>query len=194
MRREHTLTADYFEELFATDPDPWSLESSPYEAQKFEDTIKALDGRHYHNALEIGCAGGMLTTRLAAVCDALLAVDLSATALRRAILRCAHLSNVRFERRGFPNDAPTTSAFDLIVLSEVAYYWDAADTEKMAQWLASALLPGGDLLLVHWLGETDYPQSGDAAVEGLRQQLKNRVTVVRQTRPEPYRLDLWRAV
>ena len=29
-----SLGADYFEDVFAGDPDPWGLESRPYEAEK----------------------------------------------------------------------------------------------------------------------------------------------------------------
>ena len=59
--------------------------------------------------------------------------------------------------------------------------------------IASALRPGGDVLLVHWTGETDYPQSGDDAVTKLRAALGDRVRVLEARRTDAYRLDLWRA-
>lgn len=52
--------------------------------------------------------------------------------------------------------------------------------------------PQRDLILVHWTGETDYPQSGDDAVEGLRRHLGEAVSVVVGERRERYRLDRWR--
>jgi len=53
------------------------------------------------------------------------------------------------------------------------------------------LQPGGRVLLVHWLGETDYPKSADDAVAALYGWTRD-LEVVRQARREAYRLDLWR--
>jgi hypothetical protein len=55
--------------------------------------------------------------------------------------------------------------FDLIVLSEVLYYFCANDIRLIAQKTVSSLWPGGMVLLVHWTGETDYPRQGDQAVD-----------------------------
>jgi hypothetical protein len=43
---------------------------------------------------------------------------------------------------------------------------------------------------VHWTGDTDYPQTGDAAVTKLRDRLGG-VAVERAERKDAYRLDLW---
>ena len=59
------LTAGYFDELYAGDPDPWGFETSAYEQAKYAATIDALEGRRYATALEIGCSIGVLTARLA---------------------------------------------------------------------------------------------------------------------------------
>ena len=87
------LTADYFDELYAGDPDPWGFETSAYEQAKYAATIDALEGRRYAGALEIGCSIGVLTARLAEHCDALLAVDAAQAAAdaraRAARRRCA---------------------------------------------------------------------------------------------------------
>ena len=58
--------------------------------------------------------------------------------------------------------------------------------------LRHGLVSGGDLLLVHYTGETDYPQSGDAAAASLAGALADRVDVLRKERHDSYRLDLWR--
>ena len=71
---------------------------------------------------------------------------------------------MRFEQRIVPDGFPAGS-FDLIVLSEVLYYLHAADLERVAAQAAEALEPGGDLILCHWLGETDYPLTGLEATE-----------------------------
>ena len=192
MRRETTLPADYFEAMFRADPDPWGLESRAYEAAKHARSVEALDGRRYRQALEVGCAGGMLTRRLADVCDRLLAIDVSATALNRARQRCQDAPQVVFERLSFPQERPGTAGFDLLVLSEVAYYWSDEDLGRTADWIGQGLVVGGDILLVHWTGKTDYPQTGDGAVTGLRSRLGNVVAEVLAERTAEYRMDVWR--
>lgn len=192
MRHDRSLPPDYFEHMFRDDPDPWGLESSAYEAEKHARTVQMLGVRRFEQALEIGCAGGMLTQRLAPLCEALLAVDVSETALKRAEARCADLKQVRFARMAFPDDRPDDLEFDLIVLSEVVYYWTPDDVDRAAHAVDSLLGSGGYVLLAHWIGETDYPLSGDDAVAQLRSGLGHAVTDVQAERRPQYRLDLWR--
>lgn len=191
MRRSGSLDAAYFEGIFAGDRDPWGLDSSAYETAKFEDSVAAIADRRYRQGFEIGCAQGALTHRIAPSCDALLAIDLSTTALARARLRCEGDPNVRFAAMAYPGEHPGAERFDLIVLSEVAYYWDADDIGRAAAHIGDALAPRGRVLLVHWTGDTDYPQSGDGAVEALWAILYPLLRVERQERREGYRLDLW---
>jgi predicted TPR repeat methyltransferase len=181
----------YFEEMFAGNPDPWQFETSPYEHEKYDTSIGALAGRRYHRTFEVGCANGVLTERLAAICDKLLSVDVSSSALATAGTRNKQTPHVHFQELVFPGQTPDGS-FDLIVLSEVVYYWSSADIATAAEWISQRLEAGGDLLLVHWIGETDYPQTGDGAVEQLRKRLPA-MKIIRADRYEKYRLDLWRA-
>ena len=74
----------FFDDLYAADPDPWKFASSPYEAAKYDATIEALQGRRFTSALEIGCSIGVLTDRLSAHCDTLLAIDVAEAALDQA--------------------------------------------------------------------------------------------------------------
>jgi predicted TPR repeat methyltransferase len=190
MRRSGSLPPGYFEQMFAADPDPWSFETSAYETAKYDATIAALGGRRYRSAIEIGCANGVLTRRLAPHALSLLAIDVSETALARAAARCGDVC-VAFERRSFPREAPD-GAFDLIVLSEVAYYLDDDDLASAGRWIDGALDRQGDLLLVHWTGETDYPQSADDAVDKLGAAMRTPTVKLRTDRADLYRLDLWR--
>ena len=192
MRPEHSLPPDYFEAMFQGDADPWGLESRPYEAAKFKRTIEALEGRRYAQGFEVGCAGGVLTQQIAPHCDALLAIDVSETALARARKRCADQQQVCFERMMFPQTVPDLGTVDLMILSEVAYYWAEDDLERAGRWIGPHLASGGDLVLVHWTGDTDYPQTGDGAVEMLARILGSAVEVVTADRQPQYRLDVWR--
>lgn len=188
---DRSLPATYFEDIFAGDPDPWNLASSGYEAAKFDRTLRTLSGRRSACALEVGCAGGVLTERLSAVCDRITAIDVSKTALARARRRLAGHPNVRFETGAFPRDFPALEGLDLVVLSEVAYYWSDADLDLAAQRIAERLISGGRLILVHWTGKTDYPQTADDAVERLWRGLSPFMTREVAERHANYRLDLW---
>lgn len=191
MRREKSIDADWFEALYADEGDPWNFETSAYERAKYDHTLLSLPRERFENVLEVGCANGVLTERLAPRCDRLLGIDVSPTALAQAALRCADLPQVALEQRAMPAQAPSGS-FDLILLSEVAYYWDKHDLARVAKYLKAALPKGGHVLLVHWTGETDYPLSGDGAVSGLLEMLGHTVEIVREERREQYRIDLWR--
>jgi SAM-dependent methyltransferase len=190
-RRERSIDGEWFERLYREQGDPWGFETSPYEQAKYAETLAALPVARYGDALEVGCANGVLTALLAPRCDRLLAVDPSPTALAAARARCRDLPQVRFGQCSLPAQAPA-GPFDLILLSEVIYYWDSDDLGRMAAYLPGALRSGGDLLLVHWTGDTDYPKSGDDAVAELRALLGEAVVERRGDRHERYRLDLWR--
>jgi SAM-dependent methyltransferase len=191
MRRSRSLDAAYFEELYGREIDPWSLETSEYEAGKYQRTLAALGDERSKRALELGCSIGVLTRKLAAHCDRLIATDISKIALERAGTRCADLPNVELMLVRSARDS-FVGEFDLIVLSEVVYFWDDADLAAVAEAILRTLEPGGRLLLVHWLGETDYPRSGDDAVAALEDVLSGTFSVERSERHDAYRLDLWR--
>lgn len=163
-RRTGTIAADYFEQLYRADPDPWRFRTSDYERDKYAATLDGLTRPRYRAALEVGCSIGVFTAQLARRCDGLLAIDGSATAAAAATEACAGLPHVRVAVRVVPDGFPD-GRFDLIVLSEVLYYLHAADLARVAERCRAALAPGGDLLLCHWLGETDYPLTGREATE-----------------------------
>jgi len=117
------LEPDYLKALYASDPDPWRFASSPCEDAKYTATLAALSQPRYASAVEIGCSIELLTARLAANCDAPLGIDVDEMPLQLARQRCAGLSNVEFAMQRLPDDAPA-GQFELIMLSEVLYYFD----------------------------------------------------------------------
>src|SRR5262249_49893343 len=138
--------------------------------------------------LEVGCSIGVFTSLLAHRCERLLAIDISHRALNVAAERCHGFPNVKFEKRNVPADWPR-GTFDLIVLSEIIYYLDPADVSRLADRVRDSVDPGGQVLLVHWLGSTDYPLSGDEAAELFMRALGQSVHRLRRKRTEAYRLD-----
>lgn len=190
-RALQSLQAEYFEALYKADPDPWKFHSSAYEADKYAATLRALPRSRYADVLEVGCSIGVLTRLLAPRCDRLLALDGSARALRDARRHCAGLRQIDFQRREVPRQWPR-GRFDLILLSEILYYLDSDDLVRTANLALQALRPGGEVLLVHWTGTTDYPLSGDEAAEGFMRATGPALMPLLQTRAEQYRLDLLR--
>ena len=187
-RRLDTIHAGYFDDLYNSDPDPWQFRTSDYEHEKYRATLDALSRPRYAEALEVGCAIGILTRQLAERCDHLLALDGSAVALAAAQSECVGRANVSFACGMVPADFPAGGR-DLIVLSEVLYYFGPDDLRRMAAWTTEALEPGGVALLTHWLGETpDYPLTGDEAVEAFLSAAPGLTTDLRRRR-ERYRLN-----
>ncbi|NEU12860.1 methyltransferase domain-containing protein [Methylobacterium sp. BTF04] len=188
-----SLTPRYFTELYASDPDPWRFATSPYEHAKYDATLASLPRATYAQALEIGCSIGVLTRRLASRCTSLLSVDVAESALDAARERCADLPHVRFAQGAVPAHWPE-GRFDLIVLSEVVYYLGRDDIAALVGHLRTALNPGGDLVLVHWTGDTHYPLSGDEAAEAVIALGADSLAIRHQGRTPLYRLDVLRAV
>ena len=160
-RSGESLPSRYFDSVYADDPDPWSFAISEYENDKYAVTLAELPRECYRSAFEIGCSIGVLTEQLAARCDALLSVDVAERALEQARARCAHLSHVRCTLLRVPEAFPD-GQFDLVVVSEVGYYWSLNDLRCARDWIVQHLVPGGHVLLVHFTNEVeDYPISGD---------------------------------
>jgi SAM-dependent methyltransferase len=183
------LDREYFEDLYEQSPDPWDFETSPYERKKYERTLGVLQGRRYRRALEVGCSIGVFTTMLAPLCDEVRAVDVSEKAVAAARNRLAGFPHARVERRRLPEQTPE-GPFDLIVVSEVLYYWPKEVMLAALRRFEEVLAPGGVLLAVHWRKETKtYPLQGDEVHALLLKhtRLTNTTAIVE---PE-YRLDLF---
>ena len=135
-----TLEPEYFDALYASDPDPWNFAASPYEQGKYALTIQALPKPRYHSALEVGCSIGVLTRLLASRCDTILAIDAARTPLIEAKHRCADLPSVCFEQMFVPEEWPN-AVFDLILLSEVVYYLSREDVDRLAARVTRSLAP-----------------------------------------------------
>jgi len=183
------LGREYFEGLYAKSGDPWGFETSEYERNKYGRTLEVLGERRFHRALEAGASIGVFTEMLADRCDELLAVDVSERAVDAARKRLSGRRHVRVERRTLPEEMPD-GPFDLIVASEVLYYFPTEEMLAALRAFERELARGGTLLAVHWRWETrTYPLQGDEVHELLlgHTRLQNSETIVEQD----YRLDLF---
>jgi hypothetical protein len=80
--------------------------------------------------------------------------------------------------------------FDLIVLSEIGYYFRAPDLRRLADRLLTCLADGGEFVAVHWLGHSaDHLLHGDEVHCILAEQLA--LHWVRGERHRDFRLDSW---
>lgn len=162
-----SLPPSFFDAMYAAADDPWSMRTRWYEERKYALTTAVLPRRRYTDGLEVGCSVGELTARLADRCDRLTGWDASAAAVERATARVAGRGHVRIEQAAVP--ARPLPQVDLLVLSEVLYYLDAADLQRLLAQVRAAVRPGGTLLAVHWRHPVrEYPQTGDAVHDALR--------------------------
>jgi Nodulation protein S (NodS) len=178
----------YFEEMYRGQADPWDFEKSLYEQRKYAVTVASLPRSRYRSAFEPGCSVGVLTEQLAPRCDRLLSSDIIPSALRRAEGRLRSWSNVCFEGRSIPDQWPP-GPFDLVVLSEIAYYFDRTDLGAVMDRVIDSTVPRAHIVGVHWLGETDYPLSGELT-HRIIAEIPGLVTVVHH-REEEFVLDVW---
>ena len=155
------LGRDYFDAMYAGNDDPWGFTDRWYEARKRAVTLASLPAERYGSVLEIGCSIGVLTEQLAARSDALHAVDVSSAAVASARERLAGAPNVRIEVADVTDGLPE-GRFDLVVLSEVGYYFAPDALAGLLDGVRAALAEGGTVLACHWRHPvTDYVQGGD---------------------------------
>jgi len=184
-----TTSAEFFDQKYRENPDPWDFARSEYEQSRYGAIIAALGEHQYRRAFEPGCSVGELTSRLAGRCEHVDAMDISAIAIDRAKHRCRELSNVAFHIGGLPHQIPD-GEFDLIVFAEIGYYFEEASLQDLGHLLVRRMRTPGTLLASHWLGTSkDHVLSGDrvheilAGLPGLR--------LDHSERHVGFRLDRW---
>jgi SAM-dependent methyltransferase len=139
----------YFDEMWATGPDPWDHAGRFYEQRKYALTAGMLARETYESAFEPGCATGILTALLAPRVSRYLATDRHPRAVEVTRARVAALRHVRVEQAPIPAHWPGES-FDLVVLSEVLYYLTEDDVRTCLDLAAGSTAPGGELVAVHY--------------------------------------------
>ena len=137
-----TLDPGYFRDYYASSNDPWGLAERWYERRKYALSLALLPREHYGSAFEPGCSIGVLTAQLAPRCGQLLACDAVPEAVASAQERTAGMPGVRVEQRVIPGQWPPAS-FDLVVFSELLYYFGDADLKQMAREVKEALGDSG---------------------------------------------------
>jgi SAM-dependent methyltransferase len=168
-------SAAFFEAKYQKKADPWDFSSNAYELQRFNAIISAIAHRRYARAFEPGCSIGVLTERLAAYCDEVYAIDFSPSASAQAQMRCAHLPQVQVHCASLP-EGISNEDFDLLVLSEIGYYFTPQDWQRISAALIDSIPQGATVLASHWLGRSqDHRISGDEVHEILLSHARLRI-------------------
>ncbi len=168
MNKEKS-SKEFFEAKYQKSTDPWAFGTSEYEQSRYSSIMEWLTGWHFKRGFEPGCSIGVLTARLAAICQRLDAMDISPTAVTRASERCRLFPNVSIVQGAIPDDMPDAT-FDLIVFSEIGYYFREDQLSNLLIQLVSRLEPNGVFIAAHWLGESaDHELNGADVHRVLRQ-------------------------
>lgn len=182
-----------FDAMYRQNPDPWGVRTSWYEQRKQALLLAALPQPRYRLALELGCGTGAATQALAPRCEAVWAVDLSATAVAACRARFAPSPHVRCEVMHLPSQWPLNEhgAADLLVVAELAYYFSDADLSDFLVRCLDTLGVGGDWVMCHYTDafhdrcqDTEALHAAVDALTGL-QRIVTHIDV-------KFRLDVWR--
>ena len=137
-----------FERKFRENIDPWNYASSPFERFKRRVLIHACGLTKHGRVLELGCANGETTRALTRISLRLSAVDGSVTAIAAAKARLAGNTHVSFSCVTVPEEMPR-GPFDLIVVSELAYYLPEHRLFLLGRRILATLAPGGRVVVLH---------------------------------------------
>lgn len=185
----------FFEAMFQNSADPWNFAGDPYEQFRYRTVLHASGAQQYRHAFEPGCSVGVFTEMLAGMCERVDAVDISASAVAAAQERCRALPGVSVQL-GSLRESRQYNAYDLIVLSEIGYYFQTDEWRHLLAAIVESIRPGTVLLASHWLGSSpDHVRTGDEVHEdmmmtnGLQHEAGERYTDATRG---GFRLDRWR--
>jgi SAM-dependent methyltransferase len=184
------VSQDVFEARYRQNNDPWEFATSAYELGRYQTTLSALSRESYGTVYEPGCSVGVFTAALARIAASVIAIDFAPSAVLNARERCAALSNVEVHCASVATYVPE-APLDLIVFSELGYYFDPPELARMGGVLSQKLNAGGEFVAVHWLGHSpDHVTHGNQVHETLRRSLP--LVWSKGERYPLFRIDCWR--
>lgn len=140
-----------FDALYEADPDPFHVRSSFYEQRKIGLVLDCLTKPLYAAAWDPACGIGELAARLAARAERVLASDASPQAVHLTRRRCSASNNVEVKQLVQPQRPPCEAdPFDLIVMSEFAYYLTDQVRRATLEVLHEVAAERAELVAVHW--------------------------------------------
>jgi SAM-dependent methyltransferase len=153
----------FFDDMYAAARDPWQLADRWYEARKYSITMAVLPEQRYRRAFEPGCSVGVLTEKLLERCDRVTSCDVAQAALDATRARVGDRAGLTLCRASVDAEWPAGD-FDLVVLSELAYYLHADTLRRVLDRECGRLADGTTVVAAHWRHPVDdYPITGDEA-------------------------------
>ncbi|WP_346348000.1 nodulation methyltransferase NodS [Bradyrhizobium sp. 139] len=130
-----------------TNDDPWRLDDNPFERERHTQLLRlSLSNGAVSTGLEIGCAAGAFTEKLAPHCKRLTVIDVMPRAIGRAVQRTKRWSHISWAATDILQFS-TEELFDLIVVAEVLYYLEDMTRMRTAiDKMVKMLAPGGHLV------------------------------------------------
>lgn len=154
--------------MYSGSDDPWQLADRWYERRKYAITLALLPHQRYRHAFEPGCSIGVLTEQLIQRCDHVTSTDVAVAALdatHRRLMASGQRGQATLLRGAIDQPWPPGS-FDLVVLSEICYYLDAATLRQTLDREVPRLTAGATIVSAHWRHPVeDYPLTGDRATD-----------------------------
>lgn len=157
--------SEFFEMLYRSTPggDPWSFAAEAEEQARFDHLASVVGERKVGRCLEVGCSTGELTRRLVSLTRYLVALDVAPAAVEttRSVLERAGGStgvdrSVEVRAGRVPEDLQEEDDdFDLIVVSEVGYYFDVDGLLELTRELHGRAAGGSRILACHWTGSSE---------------------------------------
>lgn len=155
-------SGDGFTRHSPTDPQTrWAL-SAEHERLRHQSIMSALPRRYYAHAFEPGCGAGELTAQLVKTCGRVSAIDVLPDKVARARARCAPWGSADIRCADLRDHMPEKPV-DLMVFSELGYYFSAPELIDIARNLVNRMTPGGEFIAAHSLNpEMDPVLHADA--------------------------------
>ena len=128
--------------------DAWGYDVGAFAKRRFELIIAAIPSVPIEKALEAGCAEGHLTRHLAKRVGHLVACDICEEAVARARRNCEGIRNVELIVADIRSDPPE-GPFNLLVYSDVLYYFSKREVRHVIRLSAGLVVPGGHLVFAN---------------------------------------------
>ncbi len=182
-------TAADLDALYQGTDDPWGMRTRWYERRKRALLLASLPRETFTSAWELGCSNGEISADLAPRCGQILASDGNVRATELATQRLAAFPHARTATLWLPDQWPE-EAFDLIVMSEFAYFLSRSAFHDLVPRLINSLDDDGVFVACHWRHPVDCSDlTGDEIHETLMRGLPWTHAACHQE--ADFRIDIW---
>ena len=170
-----------FERLFRKVKDPWGFEGSVFEEERFKVMRELMLKTGCGSVIELGCGEGYFTEKISEDCSKLVCLDVSETAIARAMKRTCIPDYVVGD---FTKDGVIPEKdYDVAVAGEVFYYIKEDDIPKVLEKIDPVYLITSNCLGLNHrceekIVETGYTQLEKKTVKRLESPQPKKTTII----------------